>query len=756
MKNLRKMQFMSLILCGCFALSALSACGGGSSSESYSESSSNSSEAPNDDKKLSETLFENPSLDDRPMVMMHSASSGLVDDVYNRGYGGIVTNVSWSNDYLQNDRAFSALSSVVKHAVDKGMHVWLYDEYGYPSGTAYGQTLNGNPEYEALGLVPQYKSIPAGASGKIDLLHGHTKIVSAFIYDGKSQLDMNLASGIDVSAMISDDGSSVTYNNRTSGNKVLVAYMSKPWYENTHSMENWYAQQRYINMLDAEPVQKFISLTHEKYYDKLGGYFGNGIQAFFTDEPALQGSYFEISDRPRQVLDEPDPNVPIIECLNYSETLFEKFKAAYGYDLKPLLGYLYNDDGSAKAKQVRMDFYLLTSRLFELNYLGAIEDWCSDKGVKSSGHLLLEETLYQNPWFAGDMLQLLGQMGIPGSDLLYSEPIGAALAACVVSKMAASAAEYTNKTYTFAEISGAFDGTKGDLYDQINAVGVQACMGINTFASYYYQGNNHTAEEDKIFSAALGRMRYMTTGAAHSSKVALYYPYEGVSAETLPSVNMYQPAPEAKAISDSFNLLCRTMVGKQVDYDLVDSVNLAACTVSHEKLVSPAGEEYGAVVIPYTTALRSETLLRLIEAANAGVKIILVGIDKVVCETGKEDVAARFDELYNLAEYVTSENGAANWLRRNGYTYMTLDDEYAENVFMSKRENRNYSVFTVVNGYEEEKTYRFSLETLGNRLRYFDVVTGNIEEISSVEISGGKLDFSFTLPANRTGFFVID
>ena len=251
MKNLRKMQFMSLILCGCFALSALSACGGGSSSESYSESSSNSSETPNDDKKLSETLFENPSLDDRPMVMMHSASSGLVDDVYNRGYGGIVTNVSWSNDYLQNDRAFSALSSVVKHAVDKGMHVWLYDEYGYPSGTAYGQTLNGNPEYEALGLVPQYKSIPAGASGKIDLLHGHTKIVSAFIYDGKSQLDMNLASGIDVSAMISDDGSSVTYNNRTSDNKVLVAYMSKPWYENTHSMENWYAQQRYINMLDA-------------------------------------------------------------------------------------------------------------------------------------------------------------------------------------------------------------------------------------------------------------------------------------------------------------------------------------------------------------------------------------------------------------------------------------------------------------------------------------------------------------------------
>ena len=83
------------------------------------------------------------------------------------------------------------------------------------------------------------------------------------------------------------------------------------------------------------------------------------------------------------------------------------------------MGYLYNDDGSVKAKQVRMDFYALTGELFRANYLGQIESWCKSKGVKSSGHLLLEEALYQNPWFAGDMIQLLGTMGIPGSDLLY-------------------------------------------------------------------------------------------------------------------------------------------------------------------------------------------------------------------------------------------------------------------------------------------------------------------------------------------------
>lgn len=752
----KAISLMSGILSLLLTFSALSACGGGgdSSRESSFESSSSAVE-PNDDKKLSVSLFADPSLNDRPMVMMHGATTSLIDDVYARGYGGIVTNVAWGTDYLQNARAFSSLANCVSHAVDKGMHVWLYDEYGYPSGAAYGQTLKGNPEYEAQGLVPQYRTIEAGATGRIDLLYGHTRIVSAYVYEGGSKSEMDLSSAEDVSSSIAEDGTFVSYTNRSKTPRVLAAYMSKPWYENTHSMENWYAQQRYINMLDEAPAKKFIGITHEKYYDALSEYFGSGIQAFFTDEPALQGSYFEISDRPRQVLDKPDPNLPIVECLNYSDALFEKFKAAYGYDLKPLLGYLYNDDGSVKAKQVRMDFYALTGELFRANYLGQIESWCKSKGVKSSGHLLLEEALYQNPWFAGDMIQLLGTMGIPGSDLLYSEPLAAINASCVVSKMAASAAEFTGKSDTFAEISGAFDSTIGDIYDQINAVGAQVCMGVNSFASYYYQGNDHTAEEDKIFSTAIGRMRYMTTGVTHSAKVAVYYPYEGACAETLPSLNMWQPTESAKRISDSFGDLCRTLVGKQVDYDLVNYLNLAACKVEDGALVAPNGERYTAVAIPYTTAMRSEAVLKLIEAAEAGVQIVLSDFEEVVCETGKNDVAARFSKIAEKAHTATSSNGVANYLRKNGHTYALLDDDSAYNVFVTKRENRNYSVFTVVNAYESDKEYGFELDAAGKSVKFYDAVSGEIEDVDAA-FADDKVSFRYTLPANRTGFFVVE
>ena len=36
-------------------------------------------------------------------------------------------------------------------------------------------------------------------------------------------------------------------------------------------------------------VQKFIELTHEKYYAELSEYFGDTIIAFFTDEPNILG-----------------------------------------------------------------------------------------------------------------------------------------------------------------------------------------------------------------------------------------------------------------------------------------------------------------------------------------------------------------------------------------------------------------------------------------------------------------------------------
>jgi hypothetical protein len=54
--------------------------------------------------------------------------------------------------------------------------------------------------------------------------------------------------------------------------------------------------------------------------------------------------------------------------------------------------------------------------------------------------------------------------------------------AAITSEFASSSADFLGKR------TGAFDGTVGDMYSQLNAVGAQVAMGINTFSSYYYRG----------------------------------------------------------------------------------------------------------------------------------------------------------------------------------------------------------------------------------------------------------------------------
>lgn len=83
-----------------------------------------------------------------------------------------------------------------------------------------------------------------------------------------------------------------------------------------------------------------------------------------------------------------------------------------------------------------------------------------------------------------------------------------------------------------------------------------------------------------------------------------------------------------------------------------------------------------------------------------------------------------------------------------------LGDPFLSDVYISKRQNANYSVFTVVNAYNEEKETEFTLEAEGKRVRFYNAVSGEITEISSSS-SNGKVMFRFALPSDTTGFFVV-
>ena len=53
----------------------------------------------------------------------------------------------------------------------------------------------------------------------------------------------------------------------------------------------WYNDQTYVDTMNRQATERFIELTHEKYYEAVGEDFGTWIPAIFTDEPQVSGKY---------------------------------------------------------------------------------------------------------------------------------------------------------------------------------------------------------------------------------------------------------------------------------------------------------------------------------------------------------------------------------------------------------------------------------------------------------------------------------
>ena len=50
-------------------------------------------------------------------------------------FAGVVGNVKYPVDFPDNKMIWDSAAAGIREYVSRGMHVWLYDEKGYPSGT---------------------------------------------------------------------------------------------------------------------------------------------------------------------------------------------------------------------------------------------------------------------------------------------------------------------------------------------------------------------------------------------------------------------------------------------------------------------------------------------------------------------------------------------------------------------------------------------------------------------------------------------
>ena len=449
-----------------------------------------------------------------------------LEELKAKGYGGIVTNITWGETYLNDPMEFELMKEKVKICKELGMRLWIYDEDKYPSGVAGTKTLEANPDFEARGLVMVWHVIAPGETLTQSLPHGHEKLISAVSYKiaGETPTDDEL-----LTPYVRYNVDPVEFKNDTDSNLLCLAFYSKHLYEGTHAQNNNGCHRRYIDVSNPEAIAEFINNTYRPYTEALSEYFSPAfgddgensiVEAIFVDEPSYMGVY--INDKLEAKTVHPvDDNIPLYPVVNWGKNVLNRFANLYAYRLEDELTALFLGH-SERFCQIRHDYYQLMSDLYEQSFFVQLSDYCAQVGLNFSGHLLLEDQLPWHVMFEGNLFSLLRHMHITGMDMLSSLP-EEVWGMAFTPKLTRSVAELYGRGHLMSESSGFNQGygmDKFSLGDMYNALMLQLAFGVDIFHSYYVDDDTDGTKKKILDAIALATEKI--TGKRVSDTLLLY------------------------------------------------------------------------------------------------------------------------------------------------------------------------------------------------------------------------------------------
>jgi len=591
---------------------------------------------PGKERNAMKQQFADPPAHLRPLQITHGLAgvqaagggelgAGL-DRLREQGLGGVVANVAWQ-DYLRSEPAWATFLAGYRAARERGLEFWIYDEEGYPSGAAGHLVLEGNPEYEACGLICLQASVPGSRQAALALPEAAQRWVYACalpLLGTRPRLEG--AAAVPVPA----GREAVAWRNPTDHAHLLLGFAQQVMYEGTHCTSNVFAKRRYINILDPAAVAKFIRLTHDAYAQRLGEGMRQ-VRAVFTDEPSLMTSYMVAADASRP------PALP------WEASLPEHFQQRAGYPLLPSLPALFLELGR-DSRRVRGDFYRVLGERVAETFFGQIQERCRQLGLAASGHVLCEERLDWHVAFEGDLFAALRRMDLPGVDVLNSQP--EALMAgdgFLAPKLVASAAHLVGSPRVMSETSDfvqRMQQGRASLEQMLATAALQYALGVNLITSYYpwqaygeeelswLQGREGAARGYRAWSDFVGRLGVLMVGGSHCPDLACYYPIETVQAYFRLTDQPYHQegchGPEAARCQATFRDQARGLLQHQYDFDVVDRQAVLAGRVRGGRL-EVGGERYPALVFPGARVLPVAVLERALELQRGGGVVAFAG-----------------------------------------------------------------------------------------------------------------------------------
>ncbi|NLI01390.1 MAG: hypothetical protein GX446_18080 [Chthonomonadales bacterium] len=563
---------------------------------------------PSADRPLADR-FADPPADSRMLKIIHGwpdeaqAQDALIRTLAQQGFGGVVCNVSFT-EYLRSEAKWAAFVRAVNEAKKAGMAMWLYDEKGYPSGSADGLTLEGHPEYEAQGLLIA-DAITNGEPVELQVPPGKLRLAAAVpLINGRMDRSRLIA-------LTPRDGKIAFQPDN--GQWHVMAITEDRLYEGTHAANSFGDRLPYIDLLAPEPTARYLQVTHDAYAWRLGADLGKYFVSTFTDEPSLMSLF--LRRMPYRVLP-------------WSPVMAREFRARRGYDIGDRLPLLVTGDGP-EAMKARYDFWKTVGELVSDSFFGQIQRWCARHGVRSGGHLLYEENLSYHVPFYGDFMACARRLDAPSIDCLTSVP---SEVPWFIARLMGSVADLEGRSVTMSETSdfGQTYRAQGDtrpvrVVTEAEIRGTcnrQMLGGINTITSYY-TFRELSGEQLRRINAYVGRCSTMLRGGHQVTDVAVVYPIESAWVRFRPSRHLTSEAPETQAVERTFRRVSDALYGARRDFTYVDSKAILNAKVSKGALVH-GKLRWRVVVLPHADTLPLACWKKLEAFAKSGGILISV------------------------------------------------------------------------------------------------------------------------------------
>jgi hypothetical protein len=494
-----------------------------------------------------------------------------IRDMHERGCGGFFLHPMGERfrlgDFIEgidppylSDEYFAMIRVAVEEADALGMYAWLYDEGGWPSGSAQGQVIEGHPEFRATVLT----------------------------VDGEGDAVARALVG-DRSLVITADA------------------LDRP------------------DHLNPQCVRRFIDLTHERYAECVGEYFGGTIPGMFTDETSVPGRVGT-------------SEVP------WTHNMLAEFERRAGYDLQPYLPILFSDEalGVTLAEHfapegiagVRCDFCEVWTDLFGEAFWQQINDWCVAHDLTHTGHVGGEDTLPQHAASFGHFGKTAGALHAPGVDVIwrqlfpgqenFSFPL---LASSVMAQRAdhrvPGGPQWEGLVLSESFAVYGFGLTPNQMrwvadYQFMRGVNYLAPMALcyETAGGRFVGTMSHLGEGNPLwehFDSFADHVATMSAAVRLSESVADVAVYFPVEAAWLGGEAAEQAWRSLRNVTGVFER-------RQVPWHFIDARTIENAEISGGAL-DAGGHAYGAIVVPDTPVLRSRTMARLAELRLRGGRV---------------------------------------------------------------------------------------------------------------------------------------